>query len=158
MNPFLLFVGLIFVAVMTFFSGLFPYTLVYDEESLRDLRFVGDKPVSAEVVTCKVQDTSGLFLSAPMRTTNRVGLTNHTDRFVVISAMGEVFDPKGRSAGIHSKLFVLNPNSVEETVFTSETAFAGPGKYRCKLRYAIGSSRKKIDWFWGLMTVHAVPV
>ena len=28
---------------------------------------------------------------------------------------------------------------------------------RCGLRM-IGSSRKKIDWFWGLMTVHAVPV
>jgi ubiquinone/menaquinone biosynthesis C-methylase UbiE len=27
---------------------------------------------------------------------------------------------------------------------------------RCGLRM-IGSSRKKIDWFWGLMTVHAVP-
>jgi hypothetical protein len=27
----------------------------------------------------------------------------------------------------------------------------------CGLRM-IGSSRKKIDWFWGLMTVHAVPV
>ena len=103
-----------------------------------DLSIVGDKPVSAEVVTCKVQNTSGLFLSAPMQTTNRVTLANHTDRFVVISAMGEVFDPKGRSAGIHSQLFVLNPNSVEETVFRSETPFAGPGKYRCKLRYAIG--------------------
>ncbi len=123
---------------MTFFSGWFPYTLVYDKESLMDLSFVGDKPVSAEVVKCKVQNTSGLFLSAPMKTVYRVTLANHTDRFVVISAMGEVFDPKGRSAGIHSRLFVLKPNSVEETVFWSETPFAGPGKYRCKLRYAIG--------------------
>ena len=138
MKPFPLFVGLIFVAVMTFFSGLLPYTLVYDKESLMDLSIVGDKPLSAEVVKCKVQNTAGLFLSAPMKTTNRVTLTNHTDRFVVISAMGEVFDPKGRSAGIHSQLFVLNPNSVEETVFRSETPFTGPGKYRCKLRYAIG--------------------
>ena len=52
MKPFLLLVGLIFAAVMTFFSGLLPYTLVYDEESLMDLSIVGDKPVSAEVVTC----------------------------------------------------------------------------------------------------------
>jgi hypothetical protein len=28
---------------------------------------------------------------------------------------------------------------------------------RCGLRM-IGSSRTKIDWFWGLMIVHAVPV
>jgi len=138
MKPFPLFIGLIFAAVMTFFSGLLPYTLVYDKESLMDLSIVGAKPLSAEVVTCKVQDTAGLFLSAPMKTTNRVTLANHTDRFVVISAIGEVFDPKGRSVGIHSQIFVLNPNSVEETVFRSETPFTGPGKYRCKLRYAIG--------------------
>ena len=109
MKPFPLFVGLIFVTVMTFFSGLLPYTLVYDKESLMDLSIVGDKPVSAKVVTCKVQNTAGLFLSAPMKTTNRITLANHTDRFVVISAIGEVFDPKGRSTGIHSQLFVLNP-------------------------------------------------
>ncbi len=138
MKPFLLFVGLPFAAVMTFFSGLFPYTLVYDEESLMDLSIVGDKPVSAEVVTCKVQDTAGLFLSDPIKTVFLLTIANHTDRFVTISAMGEVFDPKGRSAGIHSQLFVLNPNSVEETVFRSKTPFTGPGKYRCKLRYAIG--------------------
>ncbi len=139
MNPFLWLVGLIFAVVMTFFSGLLPYTLVYDKESLMDLSVVGDKPLSAKVVTCKVQDTAGLFLSAPMKTTNRITLANHTDRFVVISAIGEVFDPKGRSAGIHSKIFVLSPESVEENTFRSKTPYTGPGKYRCKLRYAIGS-------------------
>ena len=103
-----------------------------------DLNLDGADPLEAEIVKCEVQDTAGLFLSAPMKTTFRVMLANHTDRFVVISTMGEVIDPKGRSTGIHSKLFVLSPNSVEENVFRSKTPFTGPGKYRCTLRYAIG--------------------
>jgi hypothetical protein len=138
MKPFHLIVGLPFVVIMTFFSGSLPYTLVYQEASLMDLSFEGEEPLSAGVVRCDVQDTAGLFLSAPMKTTFRVTLQNHTDRFVVISALGEVFDPKGRSAGIHSQLFVLNPDSVEENIFRSKTPYTGPGKYRCKLRYAIG--------------------
>jgi hypothetical protein len=138
MKTFLLFVGLPFVVVMTFFSGALPYTLIYQEASLMDLSYEGEEPVSAKVVKCELQDTAGLFLGAPMKTTFRVMIANKTDRFVAISAMGEVFDPKGRSAGIHSKLFVLSPNSVEENVFRSKTPFTGPGKYRCNLRYAIG--------------------
>ncbi len=138
MKPFHLFVGLPIVAVMTFFSGSLPYTLIYQEASLMDLSFEGEEPVSAKIVRCELPDTRGLFLSAPMKTTYRLIIANHTDRFVVISALGEVFDPKGRSAGIHSKLFVLSPDSVEENTFRSNTPFTGPGKYRCNLRYAIG--------------------
>ena len=138
MKPFHLFVGLPIVAVMTFFSGSLPYTLVFQEASLMDLKFDGEEPISAEVVRCQVQDAAGLFLSAPMKTTYRITLANHTDRFVVISAMGEVFDPKGRSAGIQTQLFVLKPESVEENNFRSKTPYTGPGKYRCQLRYAVG--------------------
>lgn len=138
MKTFLLFVGLPVVVFMTFLSGSLPYTLVFQEAALMDLSFDGAGPVTAKVVRCDVQDTAGLFLSAPMKTTFRVMLANSTDRFVVISTMGEVFDPKGRSTGIHTHLFVLNPDSVEETVFRSKTPFTGPGKYQCKLRYAIG--------------------
>ncbi len=62
MKKFLLFFGLPVAAVIIFMSGSFPYTLIYDEESLKDLKFEGKEPVSAEVVKCEVQNADSLSL------------------------------------------------------------------------------------------------
>jgi len=138
MKNFLVFFGIPVLAVVIFFSGSFPYTLIYDEESLRELEYAGDEPVTAEVVNCEVHDPSDLSLGAIMETTFRATLTNHTDRLVAISAIGEVFDPEGRSTAMHSQMFVLNPNAVEETTFKSGTPYTSRGRYKCEMRYAIG--------------------
>ena len=138
MKIFLLFVVFPFVGIMTFFSGALPYTLIRDEASLVDLGSGDQKPLSAMVVRCELPDTAGLRLGSPMKTTFRMKFANRTNRFVAISALGEVFDPKGRSGSIHSKLFVLSPNAVEEKIFRSRSRFSVHGKYRCTLRYAIG--------------------
>ncbi len=138
MKRFLLFFGLPLAAVIIFMSGSFAYTLIYDEEALKDLKFEGKEPVSAEVVKCDVQNADSLSLGAVMETSFQAMLRNHTDRFVVISAIGEVFSPDGRSNGMHSQLFVLSPNAVEETNFRSNTPYTSRGRYRCEMRYAIG--------------------
>ena len=138
MKRLLIFFGLPVVAIAIFFSGSFPHTLIYDDESLQKLKFAGDEPVSAEVVDCEIKGADKLSLGATMDTTFRATLENHTDRYIVISAIGEVFDPEGRSAGMHSQMFVLNPNAVEQTTFRSGTPYTSRGRYTCEMRYAIG--------------------
>ena len=138
MKKFLIFFGLPIAAVSIFFSGSFPNTLIYDEESLRKLKFSGDEPISTEVVECEIKDPANLSVGMVMDTTFQVTLRNHTDRYVVISAIGEVFDPEGRSNGMHSQMFVLSPNGVEETTFRSGTPYTSRGRYKCEMRYAIG--------------------
>ena len=138
MKGFLLYFGLPVAAVAIFFSGSFPHTLIYDEEDLKGLTYEGKEPVSAEVVNCEVQNADSLTLGAVMETTFRATLKNNTDRYVVISAIGEVFSPNGRSGGMHSQMFILNPNAVEETTFRSNTPYTVRGRYRCEMRYAIG--------------------
>lgn len=138
MKKFIIFVVLPVAAVVVFFSGALPYTLVYDEESLNKLNFAGDEPVSAEVTECEIADPGALSPGDVMDTMFRVSLKNNTDRFIAISAIGEVFDPEGRSNGMHSQLFLLNPNSMEQTTFRSSTPYTSRGRYRCEMRYAIG--------------------
>lgn len=138
MKRFIVFVVLPVAAVVAFFSGSFPYTLIHDEESLRGVEFSGDEPISVEVVECTVADPGGLSLGDVMDTTFRATLKNNTNRFVAISAIGEVFDPEGRSKGMHSQLVVLNPNAVEHTTFRSGTPYTSRGRYKCEMRYAIG--------------------
>lgn len=138
MKRFLLLFGLPVVAVVVFLSGSFPHTLIYDEASLKDLKFEGEEPVSAEVVNCDVQNAAELSPGTEMETTFRATLKNHTDRYVVISAIGEVFDPEGRSRGMHSQMFLLNPNATENTTFRSSTPYTSRGRYKCEMRYAIG--------------------
>ena len=138
MKRFLLLFGLPVATIATFFSGSLPYTLVYDEESLLGLEFTGDDPVSAEVVDCEIAGLDRLSIGSTMETTFRATLTNHTDRYVVISAIGEVFDPRGRSVGMHSQMFVLSPDSREQTTFRSGTPYTSNGRYTCEMRYAIG--------------------
>ncbi len=138
MKGFLLYFVLPVTAIGIFFSGSFPHTLIYDEEDLRGLKFEGKEPVSAEVVNCDIQNADSLRLGAAMETTFRATLKNNTNRYVVISAIGEVFNPNGRSSGMHSKMFVLNPNAVEETTFRTSTPYTARGRYRCEMRYAIG--------------------
>ena len=138
MKRFLLFFVLPVAAVLIFFSGSLPHTLIYDEDDLKQLTYQGKEPVSAEVVTCEIQSADSLSLGAVMETTFRATLKNNTDRYVVISAIGEVFSPNGRSSGMHSQVFVLNPNAVEETTFKSNTPYMARGRYRCEMRYAIG--------------------
>ena len=141
MKRFLIIFGLPVAVVMIFFSGSFPHTLIYDEESLRALKFSGDEPISAEVVNCEITNPTSLSRGAVVKTTFRATLKNHTDRYVVISAIGEVFDPEGRSTAMHSKWFVLSPNGAEEAVFRSDTPYTSRGRYRCEMRYAIGRFR-----------------
>ncbi len=138
MKGFLLYIVLPVTAIGIFFSGSFPHTLIYEEEDLRGLKFEGKEPVSAEVVNCEIQNADSLTLGAAMETTFRATLKNNTNRYVVISAIGEVFNPNGRSSGMHSQMFVLNPNAVEETTFRSSTPYTARGRYRCEMRYAIG--------------------
>ncbi len=138
MKGFLLYFGLPVAAVAIFFSGSFPHTLIYNEEDLNGLKFEGKEPVSAEVVKCEIQNADSLTLGAVMETTFRATLKNNTNRYVVISAIGEVFNPNGRSSGMHSQMYVLNPNAVEETTFRSSTPYLARGRYRCEMRYAIG--------------------
>jgi hypothetical protein len=135
---FLLFLGMAVAAVAVFFSGSMPYTLISDEESLRGVEYDGKEPIAAKVVKCEVDDTRNLTMGDALNTTFRVELQNNTNRFVTISAIGEVFDPMGRSMGMNSQLFVLNPNSTEETQFRSNTPFTVSGTYTCEMRYAIG--------------------
>lgn len=135
---FLLFVGVPIAAVVLFFSGSLPYTLIYDEESLQSVGYSGGEPVVVEIVKCEVDDASRLDLGAALNTTFRAKLRNNTNRFIAISAIGEVFDPRGRSMGMNSQLIVLNPGSSEETQFRSNTPFTGDGRYTCDMRYAIG--------------------
>ena len=138
MKGFLLYFCLPIAAIVVFISGSAPYTLIYEEEDLLALRFEGKEPVSAEVVKCEVQNTDNLSIGVDLETIFRATLKNHTDRFVVISAIGEVITPRGRSLGMHSQMFVLNPNASEDTQFRTFTPYAGGGRYRCEMRYAIG--------------------
>lgn len=133
----MLFVGSI-VAVALFFSGSLPYTLVYDTESLEGIEHTGDEPIAADVVKCDIDDTRGLAVGDALNTTFRATLQNNTNRFVAVSAIGEVFDPKGRSMGMNSQLIVLGPNSTEGTHFRSNTPFTGNGSYTCEMRYTVG--------------------
>jgi hypothetical protein len=135
---FLLFLGLVGAAVAVFFSGSLPYTLIYDEDSLRDVTSGSEEPIEAEVVRCDVDDTNSLKPGAALNATFKTELRNNTDRYVAISAIGEVFDPRGRSMSMNSQLFVLSPNSSEETRFMSRTPFTTAGTYTCEMRYAIG--------------------
>ncbi len=102
MKGFLLYFVLPVTAIGIFFSGSFPHTLIYDVEDLRGLKFEGKEPVSAEVVNCDMQNADSLTLGAAMESTFRATLKNNTNRYVVISAIGEVFNPNGRSSGMHS--------------------------------------------------------
>ncbi len=135
---FLLFLGMVIAAVAVFFSGSLPYTLINDEESLQGVEYDGEEPIAAEVVKCKVDDTRSLSIGDALNTTFRAELRNNTNRYVTISAIGEVFDPMGRSMGMNSQLFVLSPNSTEETQFKSNTPFTVSVTYTCEMRYAIG--------------------
>ena len=121
-----------------FLSGAAPYTLIHDAASLQKLEYEGKEPITADVVTCKVQDTKDLHMGSELATDFRVKLINHTDRFVLISAIGEVFAPTGQSTGMDSKMFFLNPNAADTTEFRSRTTFVRGGKYRCQIRYVIG--------------------
>lgn len=138
MQRFLVIFVLPIAAVLLFFSGSLPYTLIYDEATLREADFTGDEPVSAEVVTCEVENAQDLDLGDVLETSFRATLRNNTDRFVVVSAIGEVFDPDGRSRGMHSQMMILNPESVEATTFRSSLPFMKSGRYKCEMRYAIG--------------------
>lgn len=138
MKNFLVFFGLPVVAVILFFSGSLPYTLIYDEASLNEAGFTGDEPVSVDVVRCEIQNAGDLRLGDLLDTSFRASLTNHTDRFVVVSAIGEVFDPAGRSSAMHSQMMILSPNATEETSFRSRTPYSRQGSYRCEMRWAIG--------------------
>ena len=138
MKGFLLYFGLPVAAIGIFFSGSFSHTLIYDEEDLKGLNYAGKEPVSAEVVKCEIQNADSFTLGAVMETTFRATLKNNTNRYVVISAIGEVFNPNGRSSGMHSQMFVLNPNAVEGTTFRTSTPYTARGRYRCEMRYAIG--------------------
>ena len=138
MKGFLLYFCLPIAAIVIFASGSLPYTLIYDEDDLRTLKFEGKEPVSAEVVKCQMQNTDNLTIGEDLETTFQATLRNHTDRFVVIAAIGEVIPPKGSSVGMHSQMMVLNPNAVEETEFRSFTPYMSDGRYLCEMRYAIG--------------------
>ena len=138
MKTFLLFIGLPAAAILTFFSGSMPYTLIYEEADLMGLSFDAKQPVTADVVRCDSADTANLRVGDVLETTFRATLTNHTDRFVVISAIGEIFAPGGRSGGMHSQLMVLNPNSEESTSFKTNVPYLSAGRYKCEMRYAIG--------------------
>jgi hypothetical protein len=135
---FLLFLGVVIAAVAVFFSGSLPYTLINDEESLQGVEYDGKEPIAAEVVRCEVDDTRNLSIGDALDTTFRAELRNNTNRYITISAIGEVFDPRGRSMGMNSQLFLLSPNSTEETQFRSNTPFTVSGTYTCEMRYAIG--------------------
>ncbi len=135
---FLLFLGITIAAVAIFFSGSLPYTLIYDEESLHDVKYSSEKPIAAEIVKCEVDDTKSLTRGAALTATFKAKLRNNTDRFIAISAIGEVFDPRGHSMSMNSQLFVLNPNSSEETRFKSHTPFIINGTYTCEMRYTVG--------------------
>ena len=135
---FLLFLGIPAATIAVFFSGSLPYTLIYDEESLSDASSGTEEPIAAEIVNCEVDNSGSLKPGAALNTTFKAKLRNNTDRFVAISAIGEVFDPRGRSMGMNSQLFVLSPNSSEETRFRTNTPFTTNGTYTCEMRYAIG--------------------
>ncbi len=138
MKTFIMFVVLPVAAIMIFMSGSLPYTSIYDEQSLKKLRYAGKEPVSAEVVESEVLNADDLSLGSVMETSFRATLTNHTNRFVVISAIGEIFSPNGRSSGMHSQLMILNPNATERTSFRSNTPYTDRGHYRCEMRSTIG--------------------
>ena len=135
---FLLFLVMLIAAVAVFFSGSLPYTLIYDEESLRDVEYDSEEPIAVEIVKCEVNDSKGLTPGVALDTTFEAKLRNNTDRFIAIAAIGEVFDPTGRSMGMNSQMFVLNPNSTEETRFKSNTPFTVDGTYTCEMRYSVG--------------------
>ncbi len=135
---FLLFLVVLIAAVAVFFSGSLPYTLIYDVESLRDVKSGSEEPIAAEVVKCEVDDANSLTPGAALNATFTAKLRNNTDRFIAISAIGEVFDPRGHSMSMNSQLFVLNPNSSEETRFKSHTPFIINGTYTCQMRYTVG--------------------
>ena len=135
---FLLFLAAVGAAIAVFFSGSMPYTLIYDEESLRDVQSGSEEPIAAEVVKCEVDDATSLRPGAALNATFTAQIRNNTDRFIAISAIGEVFDPRGRSMSMNSQMFVLNPNSSEETRFRSNTPFTTDGIYTCEMRYTIG--------------------
>ena len=130
MKSLLLFVGVPIGAFLFFLSGSAPYTLIYDEETLSNASFTGDEPVTVDDFVCEVQDADSVMIGDVLSTTFSVTFKNNTDRFVVVSALGEVYAPKG-SAGIHSQMMILSPESTERTSFRSNTPHTGPGRYTC---------------------------
>lgn len=135
---FMLYLGSAIAAVSLFFSGSLPYTLINDQESLHGVAYVGEEPIAAETVKCKIDDANSLMRGATFKTAFRVKLRNNTNRFVVISTIGEVFDPSGHSLDVNAQMFVLNPNSSEETRFQSNATFTTNGNYSCDMRYTVG--------------------
>lgn len=139
MKKFIFLVILPISLLFIFISGALPYTLIYSEASLRNAKFPGDEPITAKGMTCKIQDTKESRLGVQLETTFYGKLRNNTDRFIAISAIGEVFSAAGHSAGAHSKFFILNPNAEKEIRFRSLTLYSRTGRYKCRFRYAIGS-------------------
>ena len=135
---FLLYLGIAIAAVALFFSGSLPYTLVNDPESLQGVKHSGEGPIAAEVVECEIDDTRTLGRGATFETTFNARLRNNTDRFVAMSTIGEVFDPGGNPIAMNSQMFVVSPESAEETRFKLNAPFTTNGHYTCELRYTVG--------------------
>lgn len=139
MKKFVFLVILPLSLLFVFISGYLPYTLIYNDSSLKNAGITAAEAVTAQARTCKVQDTKGSRLGIELETTFFGKLRNNTDRFVAISAIGEVFSAAGYSAGAKSKLLILFPNAEREIRFRSLTLYSRTGGYNCKLRYAVGS-------------------
>lgn len=135
---FLLYLGIAIAAVVLFFSGSLPYTLIYDQQSLQDVKHSGEEPIAAEVVECDIDDSRSLGRGATFKTTFNARLRNNTDRFIAMSTNGQVFDSGGSPISSNSRMFVLNPNSFEEVAFTLNASFTTSGHHTCELRYTVG--------------------
>lgn len=128
-------ISLLFV----FISGYFPYTLIFNGSSLKNAKFTAAEAVTAQAMRCQVQDTKGSQRGIRLETTFSGNLRNNTDRFIAISAIGEVFSATGQLADAESEFFVLFPKAARQIQFTSTTVYSRTSGYKCKLRYAIGS-------------------
>ncbi|MBT8099684.1 MAG: hypothetical protein KJO82_08035 [Gammaproteobacteria bacterium] len=135
---FLLYLGIAIASVVLFFSGSLPYTLIYDQKSLQGLKYSSEEPITADVIECEIDDKKSYVRGATFETSFEAKLRNHTNRFVVVSSIGEVFDPSGNSMGMKSQVFVLNPNSSDGTRYMTKSPFTTNGRYSCEMRYTIG--------------------
>jgi len=132
-------IGLV-VIVIIFFSGKFPYTLIFDKNDVSKIGHEGDA-FTAEDLSCELTKTEGLRPGDPVIGDFSLTVTNHTDRYLVISSVGEITSPGSRYPdSANYKTLILSPLETERVSFTTKAVFTVSGKYLCESRTAAGWS------------------
>ena len=125
-------IGLL-LALGVFMSGKLPYTLIYNADQLASVPGEGDAITGSEL-SCDVQLSENEVM---VEGTFTLDLTNNTDRFVIVSVVGELLPPKGYGIPSYQKR-LFNPEESQHIKFNSSIPFGPDGEYLCEVRYVVG--------------------